>query len=362
MFNGMGLAITSQGDRLMVGALLGMPALGLYSVAVLVVYLPTGLIFKLIGTVNLAALHNASKENGQFESRLRFYATSIAIVAGGYAVGLLALMNTAISVVFGAKFVIDNWILVILALGSFFKIVRSEPFTSLLVHEMKTGSLTLTNQSTSIGLGVGTVLTIAYRTIVAPLIGRLLGEIFGLCSALYLTRHVFRPVLADYLISSSATLLVVLSACCMLLTTSIDLACASVSAIRRVRSLYHPLGWNGLAELISLGIWRRTCRTADSGDEIATLTPSEAAVNSFKGDFSCSRDAILHLARYAPRSVATRNEVEVTRCVLFTTVSWQCRSYSAPGQPIGATVSRTSLLFFLLHQAKKACPHQPSDA
>ena len=77
MFNGLGLAFAGQGDRLMVGALLGLPALGLYSVVLLVVVIPISVLFRIITTVNTAAFYNASVPSGQFEARLRLYACSV---------------------------------------------------------------------------------------------------------------------------------------------------------------------------------------------------------------------------------------------------------------------------------------------
>ena len=155
IFNGIGLAIGAQGDRFVVGALLGLPALGLYSVAMLASITPTSLVFKVMTTINLAALHNASEKAAQFSARLRFYARATPLIAGGYAMGLLAIMNLTISFAFGSKFVVNNWILIVLALGAFFKIVRTEPFTSLFLHEMKTAKLALTNLSPFSGLSVG---------------------------------------------------------------------------------------------------------------------------------------------------------------------------------------------------------------
>jgi len=222
MFNGMGLAIAGQGDRLMVGAVLGLPALALYSIALLVSVVPVSLLFRVIGSINLAALHNASVEDGQFEARLRLYARSTPLIAAGYALGLMALMNVGVSIAFGPRFVVSNWALVVLSLGAFFKIVRTEPFTSLLLHEMRTGTLALTNLSTFSGLGVGTGLAMAYRTLLAPLVGRLAGEIIGLCTAVLLTRRTFRAALADFLMSFAAALTLVVAASLLLLTTSLD--------------------------------------------------------------------------------------------------------------------------------------------
>jgi O-antigen/teichoic acid export membrane protein len=222
MFNGMGLAVAGQGDRLMVGALLGLPALALYSVALLVSVVPISLLFKVMGAINLASLLNASVANGQFEARLRLYARATPLIAAGYALGLLAFMNVAVSIAFGPRFVVSNWVLVMLSLGAFFKIARSEPFTSLLLHEMRTGTLALTNLSTFSGLGVGLGLTMACRTLLAPLVGRLTGEIIGLWTALLLTRRTFRAARTDFLMSFAAALALVSMAGVTLLITSFD--------------------------------------------------------------------------------------------------------------------------------------------
>ena len=39
-FNGLGLAVSAQADRFLVGAMLGLPALGIYSVLMLVTAVP----------------------------------------------------------------------------------------------------------------------------------------------------------------------------------------------------------------------------------------------------------------------------------------------------------------------------------
>ena len=59
MFNGVGLAVSAQGDRFLVGALLGLPVLGFYSIVVLVTIVPVSMVFRIMGTMNMAAFHNA---------------------------------------------------------------------------------------------------------------------------------------------------------------------------------------------------------------------------------------------------------------------------------------------------------------
>jgi O-antigen/teichoic acid export membrane protein len=266
MFNGMGLAIAGQGDRLMVGALLGLPALALYSIALLVSIVPIGLLFKVMGSINLAALLNASVEDGQFEARLRLYARATPLIAAAYALGLLALMNVVVPLAFGPKFGVSNWVLVILSLGAFFNIVRTEPFTSLLLHEMRTGTLAVANLSTFSGLGVGTGLTMACRTVLAPLAGRLVGEITGLCTALYLTRRTFRTALADFLMSLAAALTLVLVASITLLTASLKLWPAIVFSACAL-GIGCTAGFV-LPPLLRLGYGRRSARGMETAQRL----------------------------------------------------------------------------------------------
>ena len=222
MFNGLGLALSGQGDRLMVGSLLGLPVLGIYSVVLLVSVVPTSMIFKIMGTISLAALRNASATTGQFEARLRLYGRFVPLIAACYALALLALFNIAVPLAFGSQFAVSNWVSILLSGGAFFKIVRTEPFTSLLLHEMKTGTLALANQSAVIGLLIGTILAFAYRSLEAALVGRLIGEMIGLCVTIYLTSVSFRSALSDYLMSMTASFAIVLLECGTMLTTLIS--------------------------------------------------------------------------------------------------------------------------------------------
>ncbi len=237
MINGLGLAILSQADRLMVGAVLGLPALGYYTVAMLAAVVPIGFLFKVLGTVNLAALRNASGDGEQFATRLRLYACMMPLIAAGYAMALLTLLNIAISVAFGSRFAVDAWVLVVLALGAFFKIIRTEPFASLLLHEQKTGTLALTNLSTFVGLAAGTVMALSSRELIYPFLGRLIGEIVGLAVALVLTRSTFHVAVKDFLASIAVSLAIVGAASLALLGTSIDAAPVSRFATMSVFSL-----------------------------------------------------------------------------------------------------------------------------
>ena len=197
MFNGAGLALTQQGDRLMIASVLGLPALGLYSTAIMVAWVPISFLFRLMNTLNMATLFNAP-DGERYRARLRFFASATPLIAAAYALCVLAFMNWGIALVFGQKFVMSPALTASIGVFAFLSIVRTEPFTTLLLHEMRTGQLATINLLTSFGLAASALLALHFRTLAPTVIGRALGEAACLGVAVYLTRDIFRPALANF--------------------------------------------------------------------------------------------------------------------------------------------------------------------
>ncbi len=91
--NGLGLAVTSQGDRFLVGMMLGLPALGIYSIALLTVIVPISMLFRIMGTLNLGRFHNAVAEGSSLDDRLRVSARFSPMAATIYAMGVINCMG-----------------------------------------------------------------------------------------------------------------------------------------------------------------------------------------------------------------------------------------------------------------------------
>jgi len=197
MFNGAGLAVMQQGDRLMVASVLGLPALGLYSTAIMVAWVPISVLFRLMNTLNMATLFNAP-DNVHYRARLRLYARATPLIAAAYAISVLAFMNTGIAIAFGPKFLMSPELNAVLAAFAFLAIVRAEPFTTLLLHEMKTAQLATINLFSIAGLVASTVLAVCFRDLAATVMGRVLGEAICLAIAVYLTRRTFRLAWPDF--------------------------------------------------------------------------------------------------------------------------------------------------------------------
>jgi len=247
MFNGMGLAASAHGDRLIVGALLGLPTLGVYAVATLATYLPISLIGRLAGTTLLAAFYNATNLGGAvYQARVRFAACVVPAVSAVYAVSVLTLMNILVPLVFGPTFRLSAAAVAILALGCFFRLVRGDPFTSMLMQEGRTRRLAAANLASTTALAFELVLIFAFGTLESVLAGRLLGELAGLGVMLTVTFNEFRPAFREWVESLAFGLAVVCGATLLTFTTTVGehlaisaitlLACAGLCGLNAART------------------------------------------------------------------------------------------------------------------------------
>jgi len=198
MFNGMGLAASSQGDRFVVGAMLGLPTLGVYAVATLVAAVPLSMIGRVTATVVLAALYNASRAtDNSYLARVRLTARVIPLVGASFALAVLTLMNIIVPIVFGRQFLLSRAAVALLALATFVKLARGDPMTSMLLHEGRTRRLAIANLTSASAVPLQIVLIFLFGSLEAALLGRLLGEIVAMTVVLHLARKQLREAWRD---------------------------------------------------------------------------------------------------------------------------------------------------------------------
>jgi O-antigen/teichoic acid export membrane protein len=202
MVNGIGLALSFQGDRFIVGYLVDLSELGVYSVAILATTFPASLLSRFTGTVLLAALYNAHQDNPEQHSlRLRFAGHFLPLVNAAVQIGLLYFLNFACTTVFGKNFSFPDTTVWLLIIGAFFRLSRGEPFVGMLLHLGKTRQLAIGNFASISSLPFAFALGSIYHSIDAMLVGRLLGEIVGYAVTLWVSRASFAPALKDHAIS-----------------------------------------------------------------------------------------------------------------------------------------------------------------
>lgn len=206
LLNGLGLAVASQGDRFIVGALLGLPTLGLYAVASLVVYVPTAIVIRMAGTFTLSTLFNASRDARQiFATRARLIAQTAPLVAGVFAMGIIAFMNAAVSIVFGPRFALAESVVFVLSVATFIQLARCEPFTSVLLHEGATKRLALVSLTSLSGLAFACALIVLSPTIDSVFVGKAVGEAVALASAVVVTKSLVPEIRRAYATSLAAS-------------------------------------------------------------------------------------------------------------------------------------------------------------
>jgi O-antigen/teichoic acid export membrane protein len=203
MFNGIGLAVSAQGDRFLVGAMLDLPALGVYSVLTLVTTASISIVSRLINTVMVATLVNAAREARKFDARLRLASRLAPLIGAFLGVGFLTLMNIVVPLVFGHKFVASNWMVILLAFGAFVRIARVDPGSALLLTQGRTKRLALVNFAVVSGIAFSACCLFFFRTMESAALGRLVGEIAGL-AAMHRLAFVGSAAAADSLIAFAA--------------------------------------------------------------------------------------------------------------------------------------------------------------
>jgi O-antigen/teichoic acid export membrane protein len=190
VINGLGLSIAQQADRFIVAGFFNLQTVAVYSVVVLATTVPINLINRTLATTVLARVYHASSFGPWLSQEVRLASTLFAVVGALYASAVILMINYAVTLVFGAKFHVDNSSVILLGLAAFVRFVRLEPFTTVMLNSGRTKRLAISNVLVASSLAYMVLFSFFDRSINAVLTARLLGEVTGLAAAIYLTRRV----------------------------------------------------------------------------------------------------------------------------------------------------------------------------
>ena len=190
--NGAAMALAGQADRFVVGSLLGLKLLGVYSIVSSAVVLPTNMMARIMAGVNTALYYKAMNSEMDKGRIIAASSSFSAIVAAAYATCVALLLNLAVNLVFGARFHVSDGAVVILSLFAYVRIARAEPFNSMLLLEGRTRRLALVNLAVAAGLLVSFILVFNFRSQESAFAARLASEAAGAASAIYLTRKLLQ--------------------------------------------------------------------------------------------------------------------------------------------------------------------------
>ncbi len=190
MFNGLGLAVSGWADRFIVAAAFSLQTVGVYSVVLLATTVPIGMISRILGTTVLANFYHAATKAKGLEGQVRLAARLVPLLAAAYAGGVMLLTNTVIPLVFGQQFLVGWVSACLLGMTAFVRIVRSDPFTSLMLTAGRTRRLAASNILVSSSLVYMVVFSRYSHTIHVILAARLLGELTSFVFTFYMAREV----------------------------------------------------------------------------------------------------------------------------------------------------------------------------
>jgi O-antigen/teichoic acid export membrane protein len=189
MFNGFGLAIAMQADRFVVAALYNLDIVAVYSVVILAVTMPMGLFIRVLGTTMLARFYHARSVRSRLDQEVRTASSLVAVVAAFYAGGVILLMNFAVAFVFGQKFYTGYQAMMLLGTAAFIRLVRVEPFTSVMLNASRTKRLAASNVLVASFLAYMALFSFFDRSIIAVLAARLLGELTAVAVTFAMARR-----------------------------------------------------------------------------------------------------------------------------------------------------------------------------
>ncbi len=184
MLNGIVLAVAAQGDRLLIGAEVGMAELGIYAAAAMLMTMPTMLMSKVISSLTLPWIAAVQDDPPQLSQRLRIFGAALAVATLVIYLPLMLLGSPVITLIFGEEYrppvMLTGW----LAMGLALRFLRVWPMAALL-GQAKTRILLVVNCIRPVGLLVAAFVLAAGGTLVDAAAALVTGEALALIAGIW---------------------------------------------------------------------------------------------------------------------------------------------------------------------------------
>ncbi len=190
VFNGMGLAVSMQADRLLVAALFDLQIVAVYAIIITTATYPAQVISRFFSTTIVAQMYHASHVLSRLLQEIRLASSLSAAIAAFYGGGAALLTNFVATAVFGEKFHVSSTSTALLGMAAFVRFIRLEPFSSLMLNAGRTKRLAASNLLVSTTLVYLILIAIFDRSMEAIVLTRLLGEATALIFTIYIARQV----------------------------------------------------------------------------------------------------------------------------------------------------------------------------
>ncbi|EGD59984.1 polysaccharide biosynthesis protein [Novosphingobium nitrogenifigens DSM 19370] len=197
MIDGLLLFIGQQGDRLLIGKRLGVEALGYYAALLLLIYYPTGLITRLVQSVNLPQVVDARRDESLLNQRVDVLGGHFLLLGLAMLLGFCATMPVMVPLLYGHRFAVAAYTVALVGVLQTARFLRGWPTTFAL--GMGRSRQVMANnllRLLAFPLAIGGQVVIG--GLPGILIGFVIGEVLAFVTATYLVdRTSDRAALAD---------------------------------------------------------------------------------------------------------------------------------------------------------------------
>ena len=174
--NGVGLAIMSQLDRVLVGYWFGVKVLAVYAVIFSMSVVPTYLIVNVFSSPSLSFLLSGVLTPSERSERYRLLMGFYTILTSLYAVWMVLTLDILTPLIFGPSFTISPQAHILFVLIASLRLQRSGAPTTLLLASGRTKQLAFLNLSSGLGLLMAFACIVMWPSLESMLVGIAIGE------------------------------------------------------------------------------------------------------------------------------------------------------------------------------------------
>jgi O-antigen/teichoic acid export membrane protein len=196
LINGIGLAVITQLDRVLVGHWFGVSKLANYAVILGLTVTPVGLILRVFGTAALSYLLSAKDRRNVIPVRnYHLLVFLFGLVAVSYMLLVATTMDVLTPVIFGREYKVDLHVQVLITAIVFLRIQCAGAPTNHLLATSRTRELAAINLARALGLFFAVCLMLLRSSFTVMLLGFLIGDLvtlalfFGVSSAQVFVRR-----------------------------------------------------------------------------------------------------------------------------------------------------------------------------
>ncbi|MFZ0494256.1 MAG: oligosaccharide flippase family protein [Methylocella sp.] len=176
ILNGVGLALISQADRMVVGRFFGMDILAVYAVVLGISLAPISPLFQVIGSLGMSMLARSQDTPKRHLENYLWLAWFFAFVAFGYAALIGLTLDVLAPLVFGKAYAVGTDTVILISAIVFLRMLRGGPTVALLMSSA-TARLTLANLMSVFGIAAAAALARVHPVLTSVLAGVLFGDV-----------------------------------------------------------------------------------------------------------------------------------------------------------------------------------------